>query len=81
MKHIATAFYQDTYAGRIAVYLKPYRTTRFGRPAICYRWMTDRGCGIPYNAHRKAQPLVTLASHNILFDSVACDIEARAHFV
>lgn len=80
MKHVATAFYQDTYAGRIAVYLKPFKTKRHGQPCVFYRWQSDRGAGLPYIPARRPGMTVAMALLSPLFDSVACDVDAREHF-
>jgi hypothetical protein len=43
MMTVATAIYQDTWAGDVACRLAPQRTTRGGQRLIVYRWIDDRG--------------------------------------
>lgn len=40
---VATATYQDTWAGEVVAYLMPQKTTRRGVRMTVYRWMRDNG--------------------------------------
>jgi hypothetical protein len=42
-KPIATATYQDTWAGLIGASLVPQKTSRGGQRVTVYRWIDDRG--------------------------------------
>lgn len=80
--YVATAFYLDIWAGRLAAYLKPQRTTRSGQRVTVYRWFTDRGVccdGLAFggSAFRMVQHAM-LAPHR--FEQVAVLREARALF-
>ena len=78
MESIATAWYQDVWAGVLPAYLKPQRTTRRGERVIVYRWVTDRGtvcdglrCGFG------AERMIGSALRNPAFSDVAVKLEAR----
>lgn len=80
--YIATAFYNDIWAGRLAAYLKPQRTTRGGERVTVYRWFTDRGVccdGLAAGAapHRMVQHAL-YSPHR--FENVAVVIDARELF-
>jgi hypothetical protein len=45
MNHVATASFNDTYAGFIPVKLVPFRTKRKGATVTRYSWKTEQnGC-------------------------------------
>lgn len=78
MESIATAWYQDLYAGRLPAYLKPQRTTRRGQRMIVYRWFTDRGTVCDGLAHgHGAAKMIHSAMRNPFFSDVAVKLNAR----
>lgn len=77
---VATAFYSDPYAGRVAAYLKPYKTTHRSWPTIAYRWQTDRGGNCGLVSSTSARNEVAYATRSPLFTDVAVLIEAREVF-
>jgi hypothetical protein len=79
-RYIATAFYSDPYAGQLAAYLVPFKTTRRRDRVVSYRWQTDRGgqCGVL--ATQNVAALVAYACRSPHFTDVAVLIEARDRF-
>lgn len=78
MESIATAWYQDVWAGRLPAYLKPQRTMRRGQRMIVYRWVTDRGSPCDGVAHgHGAARMIAQALRNPFFSDVAVKLEAR----
>ena len=77
-RYIATAFVQDVWAGTLAAYLVPFKTTRRGQRMIAYRWITDRGSPCDGMRHGMgARYMIDHAIHSYKFTDVAVMLAAR----
>ena len=69
MQNIAT--YRDTYAGEVAVTLRPFKTTRGGKPVTLYRWQEDaRGFAPLGNVSGSVERMVHTAKRHPAFSNV-----------
>jgi hypothetical protein len=69
---VATATYNDIWAGAVTAYLVPQKTTRRGQRTTVYRWMTERGtvCDGLANGHG-IDRMIAIAKRSAVFSNVA----------
>jgi len=68
---LRTATYTDTWAGDLAAYLKPQRTTRGGQRITVYRWLDERGfCCDGLRCGFAAERMIAIATRDPRFANV-----------
>lgn len=68
---VATATFNDTWAGEIPAFLVPQKTSRNGERVTVYRWLTERGSSCDGLAHGHGREfMLTLASRRPSFSNV-----------
>ena len=70
--NVATATFHDTWAGELAAYLVPQKTTRRGQRVTAYRWMTERGTCCDGLSHGSTNPdrMIAHAERHARFSNV-----------